>query len=222
MNYLLVLVCSFLVAGSLFAQQGNKSQQTSATGTGGGQVEVETDRFSEVTTVKLKPQLILDTPDHFITMRLEATLGDKKIRSEMEMAHMLATEGAMIWFESQAKIPTDFGDRELHFIVDGKRLKIGESTEELLNSIGKDPDLKPGFKVHELFGNGLNTDQLKQIASSNRVEMRLGKYEFVLSPLVLGNWREFVREFVKHAPSTKFKEKRSLQRKKYLIISRLD
>jgi hypothetical protein len=210
MNYLSMLACSILLAaGGLFLLQGSPSKTTLAADAQSDQVEVKTDRYSEATTVKLKPQLILDTPDHFITMRLEAKFGEKKIRSEMEMADTLTTEGAMIWFDSQAKIPTDFGDRELHFIVDGKRIKIGESSEELLNSVGKDPDLKPGFKINELLGIGLNTDQLKQIASGNRVEMRLGKYEFVLSPSVLGNWKEYVREFVKHAPSTKFKEKRS-------------
>lgn len=209
MNSLSMLACSILLAaGGLFLLQGSPSQTTLAAGAQSDQVEVKTDRYSEATTVKLKPQLILDTPDHFITMRLEAKFGDKKIRSEMEMADALTSEKTFVYFESQAKFPTDFGDRELHFIADNKRLNIGESSGGAPKNAQLSTDLKPGFKTLKTFVNSLSTDQLKQIADSKQVEMRLGKYEFTLSAAVLGNWREFVREFNKHALSTKFKEKK--------------
>jgi hypothetical protein len=209
MKSLSMLACSILLAaGGLFLLQGSQSQTTLAADAQSDQVEVKTDRYSEATTVKLKPQLILDTPDHFITMRLEAKFGEKKIRSEMEMANAIMTESAMIWFESQSKTPTDFGDRELHFIIDNKRLKIGESTSNLFRSSLPDPDLKPGFKFLKKFANSLDTDQLKQIAAGNQVQMRLGKFEFALNSSVLGYWREFVSEFTKHALSTRQKERR--------------
>lgn len=198
MKSLLMLACALMaVGGSPFAQSQPNDQ-----------VEVKTDRFSEATTIKLKPQTILDTPDQFITMSLEAKFGDKKIRSEMDQAAEIMGEKAFVRFESQAKGTTDFGDKELHFIIDGKRLKVGESAATLLKLPGRDPELKPGFKSREIFTNGLSLAQMKQVAEGNRVEMRLGKYEMVLSPAVLGNLRAFVSEFIKHAPSSKLKEKR--------------
>jgi hypothetical protein len=210
MNYLLMLVCSLLIAaGSLFMQQGNKSQQTPVPNAQSDQVEVKTDRFSEATTVKLKPQMILDTPDHFITMRLEAKFGDQKLRDEAEIASAIMSESAFVRFESQSKIPTDFGDKALHFIVDGRRIKAGESAYSFFKLPGPDPDLKPGFKNRETLTNSLKTDELKQIAAGHHVEMRLGKYEFTLTASMLSALQAFVREYVKHALSTKFKEKRS-------------
>jgi hypothetical protein len=198
MKFLLMLACALLaVGGSPFAQSQSNDQ-----------VEVKTDRFSEATTIKLKPQTILDTPDQLITMSLEAKFGDKKIRSEMDQAAEIMGEGATIRFKSQTKKPSDFGDRELHFIVDGKQVKVGESSGRISQFPADDPDLKPGFKIIESFVNTLDAAQLKQIAGGNRVEMRLGKFEFALNAAVLGNVREFVREFAKRAPSSKLKEKR--------------
>ena len=201
MRCMLVLVCallsvSFAVGGPFVWSQQND------------QVEVKTDRFSEATTIKLKPQTILDTPDQIITMSLEAKFGDKKIRDEVDRTSEILGEQAFVRLESQSKGSVDFGDKQLHFIVDGKRIKVGESVGTLLKFPGKDPDLKPGFKNREVFTNGLNLEQMKQIANGNRVEMRFGKYESVLSTTLLGNLREFVRAFTKYAPSGKLKERR--------------
>jgi hypothetical protein len=209
MRNLLIFACSLLsVAGfanGAYGQalQSDKSPQAAAPGSGGGQVEVQTDKFSEVTTVKLKPQAILDTPDQSITMRLEAKFGDKKIRDTTDQVMEMLDEKAMVWFESFANVPTDFGDKELHFIIDGKRLKIGESS-------GGTPDQSPKSTYRSLktFVNILDTDELKQLAAGKHVEMRLGKYEFTLSSAVLENLREFVREFIRYAPSSKLKERR--------------
>ena len=165
------------------------------------QVEVKTDRFSGVTTVTLKPQLILDAQDHFITMSLVAKFGDKKIRNEVDQVAELLAEGALVRFESQSKVATDFGDQELHFIIDGQRLNIGESAGRVSGFSARDPRLKLDFKILKVFVNSLNTSQLKQVAGGSRVEMRLGKYEFVLSTKMLGTLREFNDVFAKLSPS---------------------
>jgi len=199
----LLLVTAFANSAYVRARQGDKLTQTATAGFGGGQVEVKTDRFSEATTINLKPQMILDTPDQFITMRLEAKFGDKKTRDTTDQVMEIMDEKAMVWFESFANVPTDFGDKELHFIIDGKRLKIGESA-------GGTPDQSPKSTYRSLktFVNSLDTDELKQLAAGKHVEMRLGKYEFTLNSAVLENIREFVREFAKYAPSSKLKERR--------------
>jgi len=209
MRNLLIVSCALLSVAAIAngaytqAQQGDKSSQAAAPASAGGQVEVQTDRFSEVTTIKLKPQTILDTPDQSITMRLEAKFGDKKIRDTTDQVMEILDEKAMVWFESFANVPTDFGDKELHFIIDGKRLKIGESS-------GGTPDqsTKSTYRSLKTFVNILDTDELKPLAAGKQVEMRLGKYEFTLTPAVLENLREFVREFTKYAPSSKLKERR--------------
>jgi hypothetical protein len=197
----------FAAVGSVSTQpqKSDKSSQAAAPNSGSDQVEVNTDRSSGKTTIKLKPQLILDTPDQFITMWMEAKFGDKKIRSEIDQTVEILSESAMIWFESQAKRPTDFGDQELNFIIDGNRLALGRSSGGLSRTPGRDPNLKPDFKILERFANSLNTDQLKQVARGKHIEMRLGKYEFALSPTAHENIREFVREFYKYAPSSKLK-----------------
>jgi hypothetical protein len=204
----LLSVTGFANSAYRQAQQRDKSPQAATPGSAGGQVEVKTDRFSEATTINLKPQMILDTPDHFITMRLEAKFGDKKTRDTTDQVMEILDEKATVWFESQAKIMTDFGDQELHFIIDGNHLKAGKSSGGVSRLPMKDPELKPGFKIREVFVNSLDTDELKQLAAGKHVEMRLGKYECTLNPAVLENIREFVREFTKYAPSSKLKERR--------------
>jgi hypothetical protein len=68
-----ILVCALLlvIAGSISFVSGQERQQekmdaaqASDSKSTSDQVELKTDRFSGVTTVKLKPQVILDKPDH--------------------------------------------------------------------------------------------------------------------------------------------------------------
>jgi hypothetical protein len=211
MKRLFVFVCSSLFVFASFGNasaQSQKSVQSSQTATppevSSDQVEIKTDRFSGAITITLKAQTILNTPDQFITMRLEAKFDDQKTKPTTEQAIDILSEGALIYFESLANQPTDFGDKELHFIIDGKPLKIGESS-------GGKPDKanKPGYKVLKRFTNSLNTDRLKQLAAGKRVEMRLGTYELVLSDEVMTNFRTFVSEFIKRAPSSQHKGKRT-------------
>lgn len=210
MKPFLMLVCLLLVVGSPFARQDDKAQQSSASSPQSGQVEVNKDRFSGDVTVKLKPQMILDKPDQFIKMSMEAKFPGKRPDPDEVVARTVEAlqESAMISFESQAKIVTDFGDQELHFLTDGKPLNKGKASGGVLTLGGRDPDLKPEYKIREVFHSSLSTKEMYQIARSNRVEIRLGKYEFTLTPAALDNFRDFVREFAKHAPSGKLKGKR--------------
>src|SRR5262249_35122217 len=76
------------------------------------QVEVETDRFSGKTTVKLKPQVLLDSPEHKLTMVIQNH-----------------DEFIGIRFDSMSKDYIIFGDRALWFIVDGKSARIDTASE---------------------------------------------------------------------------------------------
>ena len=159
------------------------------------QVDVKTDRFSEVTTVILKPQIILETPDRLITMWLEAKIRPKRIDDLVIEAMRAIDEMVLVRFEAQAKSISVAGDTELHLIVDGKRLKVGESARAVLKFGGQDPSLKPGFRSRELFSNGLTVAQLSQVATGHTVEMRLGQYEMTIPPPVLSNFQHFLGEY---------------------------
>src|SRR5262245_58427703 len=123
-----ILVCALLfVGGSTFlvTAQSKRSEGKGAAEAGGAgqtsdQIEIKADRFSGITTVALKPQVILDKEDHQLTMEIKTKLGEKyQFDSERDEVK------AEIWFRSQAKNPIDFGDQELHFLIDDQPLDIG-------------------------------------------------------------------------------------------------
>jgi hypothetical protein len=212
MRILLIFACLLLAAGGLFAQskQADKSQAAPAASDQGGQVEVNKDRFSGDVTIKLKPQMVYEKPDQFITLAIETKLSGKRPSPDDAVGAVtqMFEEHAIIRFDSQAKIVTDFGDEELHFITDGKHINIGKCSGGVVVSHGPDRDLQPGYKVHDAYTSALDTDQLKQIANGTRVEMRLGKYEITLTPTTLRSLREFAIEYSKHSLSSQLKGKR--------------
>jgi hypothetical protein len=106
------------------------------------QIEVKTDQFSNVTTVTLKPQVILDKPDHVITMAIETNLGEKKSSAlQREMVE------ARVKFESQSKGLVDFGDEELYFIINGKPLNLRKHEFKTIPYASESGGLKPGFRL---------------------------------------------------------------------------
>ena len=92
MRQILVCALMFVIAGSIFFAVGKERQREEKGGAqatdskqSNDQVEVKTDRFSGVTTVKLKPQVILDKPDHQMTIDIETKVGGKgRFESEKE------------------------------------------------------------------------------------------------------------------------------------------
>lgn len=209
MKLLLILAClmlpTFIHGTSAQTRQNDKSLPAIAPSSQGDQVESKTDRFSNVTIIRLKPQVLLEKPGHLITMSLDAKFGGKVATDQAGQAAEILAEKAFVRFESQASINTDFGDKQLHFVIDGKPMNVGESAGTLVKLTGKDPDLKPGFKYRELFTNTLDLNRLKAIANGKRVEMRLGNYQFELSPEVLSNIRAFTTECTRYAASGKLK-----------------
>jgi len=149
------------------------------------QIEVKTDRFSNVVTVVLKPQVILDKPDHQLTMGIEAKLGEKKF-SDWEREEIKAIAN----FESQAKEPIDYGDADLHFLIDGKPLNQGKA------DINPHPygDRKPGFKSKKTFVTIFNRRALEQFSVASSIEMRIGIVELKFSKPITANLREYASQ----------------------------
>jgi hypothetical protein len=150
------------------------------------QIEVKTDRFSNVTTVTLKPRAILDKPDHLITMEIETKLGEKAFSDwEKEMIK------AVVKFESQSKETVDFGDEEVHFIINGQPLNLGKSEFHIDPYASIGGKLKPGFG-HRRYGvTLLDRRALEQFSKANQTEMRLGSIELTLNKAMVATLREY-------------------------------
>src|SRR5262245_26499982 len=122
-----VLVCGllFCLVGSIsfIAGQDRKreektsTQKTDAVSTK-DQIEVMTDRFTQKTTLVLKPQILLDKPDHFVTLAIKTQVGDPQLKVY-----------STVYIASQAKAPPDFGGREAAFLVNDEPLTFETGLE---------------------------------------------------------------------------------------------
>ncbi len=159
------------------SQSGDRSERS--------QIEVNKDRFSGATTVKLKPQLILDKPDHQLTMAVEAKLEGKK-----QIGIFQGDETVRATFTSQSKMGINLGDRELHFLVDGEQVKIGRVGSTTANA--SSAPAKPELRVGRYLISVMPLDKLRHIAEGRNVEMRLGTIQVTLDAKLLSNLRAFV------------------------------
>jgi hypothetical protein len=176
-----------------FAQSNNSAGND---GKSGGQVEVETDRFSGNVTVTMKPQTLIDTPELKLTMELEYRLNQKAVAA----SPVLVEEIASVTLNSSAKSSLDYGDRELHFLVDGARLAGRKTSSDSAHPLLSEKDDK-GRRPDFAFFSTLNLSQVERLAAGKKVEMRLGPIETALSPATLAGIRDFAREFAAHAPT---------------------
>jgi hypothetical protein len=192
-----ILVCAllFVIAGSISFVSGQERQQekqdaaqASDSKSTSDQVELKTDRFSGVTTVKLKPQVILDKPDHQMTIEIETKLGEKG-QLDFEKDDVKAEA----WFRSQSKDPVDFGDQELHFLIDDKPLDLGKTPGGANSNMDKST-LKPGFRSRKSFVSIFDRSDLTQFAKARRVEMRLGSIELTLGQPEVAMLREYANQ----------------------------
>src|SRR5262249_25760129 len=185
------------VSGQERQQEKKGAAQASDTKSTSDQVEVKTDRFSGVTTVRLKPQVVLDRPEHQLTIRSETKLGDKK-SFEWEMG----TVSAHVWLESHYNRSVDYGDRELHFIIDGKPLDIGRIT----GGSPTESTLKPAFKIMASFVSIFNRSKLEQISNGKRIEMRFGTVEVTLGQPIVTALREYASQVLTLDKTTREKK----------------
>jgi hypothetical protein len=192
-----ILACVLLltIAGSIFFVAGHERQQekkdaaqTSDAKSMSDQIEVKTDRFSGVITAKLTPQVILDKPDHQMTIEIETKLGEKG-QLDFEKDDVKAE----VWFRSQSKEPVDFGDQELHFLVDDEPLDLGK-TPGGTNAYMDKSTLKPGFRSSKSFVSIFTRSDLEQFAKAKLIEMRLGPIELTLGQPEVAILREYANQ----------------------------
>jgi hypothetical protein len=176
-----------------FAQNNNSADND---GKSGGQVEVETDRFSGNVTVTMKPQTLIDTPELRLNIELKYRLDKKKL----EESPILVEELASVTLKSSVKGSVDYGDRELHFLVDGARLAGRRTSSDSADPLLSEQDDK-GRRPDFTFFSTLVLSQVERLATGKKVEVRLGPIETALSPATLAAIRDFAREFAAHAPT---------------------
>ena len=154
-----------------------------------GQIEVKTDRFSGVTTAILNPQVILDKPDHRMTISFETKLGEKKF-SDLER-DMVSAQANLT---SLLKSPIDFGDQQLHLLIDGKPLDLGECVGGAAESTSEDIRWQQGYRISKSFLSIFNRNAMEQLSKANRIEMRFGTIEQTLSQSNVTNLREYAKQ----------------------------
>ncbi len=177
-----LFITALCLTASSFAQDVKGGKEASGAG---GQVEVKTDRFSNITTVTLKSQTILDKPEHLITMRIETKLEKKEFgdafRDDVD---------AYAYFESHSDGSIDFGDGKIFFLVNGRPLQM--SSGGLETDGFADP--KPGFKINKSGVKIFNRAALEQIGKANEIEMRLGSVELTLGASMVKTLREYAAQ----------------------------
>ncbi len=196
MRQILVSVLLLVFAGSISFVSGQERQQekkgaaqASDSKSTSDQVEVKTDRFSGVTTVKLKPQVILDKPDHQMTIEIETKLGEKG-QLDFEKDDVKAET----WFRSLYKGSVDFGDQELHFIIDSKPLNQGKIPEGVVGATDENMRRQRGFTIKKSFVSIFDRRAFEQFSNATRVEMRFGTIELVLDQPVVAVLREYANQ----------------------------
>src|SRR6266508_873311 len=192
----LVSALLFVIAGSISFVSGQERQQdkkgaaqASETKSTSDQVEVKTDRFSGVTTVKLKPQVIIDKPDHQMTIEIETKLGEKG-QLDFEKDDVKAET----WFRSLYKGSVDFGDQELHLLIDGKPSDLGKIPGGHPKATDENMRRQLGFRISTFFVAIFDRRVLEQFSRATRIEMRLGSIELTLGQSEVALLREYANQ----------------------------
>jgi len=191
MRNLVSTVCVWMVmvslcAGALAQSMERSGSKKMARSNDGSQVEVKKDEFSGVTTITLKPQKLIDSPNHLLTMSAEVKLEGKTYAGVMSV-----DETVLFKFDSQNNGNVDFGDEELHFLVDGEPVKGGSTASGFASSLLDKP--APGFKRRNSYTGGVYLSQLQQIAKGKNVAMRFGSIKLTLDEKLLNSLRDFAR-----------------------------
>jgi hypothetical protein len=180
---------SFFVIGKERQREEKGGAQASDSRQENDQVEVKTDRFSGVTTVVLKPQVILDKPDHQLTIEIKTKLGEKgQLNFEKDDVK------SEVWFCSLYKGSVNFGDQELHFMIDGKPLNLGEMPEGTAEATDENMRRQRGFTIKKSFVAIFDRRAFEQFSKATRVEMRFGPIELMLNPSAVSSLRDYANQ----------------------------
>jgi hypothetical protein len=179
-----------LVAGHDPGREDKVAVQTEGGASKNNQIEVKTDRFSNKTTLVLKPQPLIDKPDHFVTLIINTEV----MKSDDPL--LKVSLYSMVHVASQARVPPDFGDSELHFLVDDKPLDIKYNT---ISDYPMPLESKYYIEKHNLrfkrtYSYFAFDSAYESLSKAENIEMRLGPFELKLNQQVTANLREYARQ----------------------------
>jgi hypothetical protein len=148
-------------------------------------VIVKDDRFGGGRTITLKPQTLIDTSDHLLTLELELKLKTEGLSGIDELDREVTLS-----FRSLSRRGQNFGDKELRFLLDGKPFGAGPTSNRVYR--GGDPE-RPELRVGEQLIGIMSLSALQKVVSARSVEMQLGGMEIPVSAKTLSALRSFVR-----------------------------
>jgi hypothetical protein len=179
----------FVVSGQEHQREEKGGAQSADSRQANDQIEIKEDRFSGVTTVVLKPQVILDKPDHQLTIEIKTKLGEKG-QLDFEKDDVAAE----VRFRSLYKESVDFGDQEFHLLIDGKPLNHGKISGGDAEATDENVRKQRGFRLSTFFVAIFNRSKLEQIGKAKNIEMRLGPIEPTLSQPVVSILRDYANQ----------------------------
>ena len=196
MKAILMYGLLFFTTVSIFAASGQERQRQEKGGAqsadsrqANDQIEIKEDRFSGVTTVLLKPQVIMDKPDHQLTIEIKTKLGEKgQLNFEKDDV------AAEVKFRSLYKESVDFGDQELHFLIDGKPLNHGRISGGDAEATDENMRKQRGYKLSTFFVAIFNRSELEQLSKAKNIEMRLGSIKPTLGQPVVSILRDYANQ----------------------------
>jgi hypothetical protein len=177
MKTLLILICVCLMCVVIVTGQDKRADST------GQSVERKYDRFKDQTTVKLKPQRIIDSksPRHVLEMSAEVTFKGEQPTQWDEMVQIV--------FISSAEKNPYREPVELNFIVDGQRVK--GATSRVGSPYNPRSPLADDMKVAYDIVAFVSLDSMRKVANGKKVEMQLGPTELILDTMTIDNLRKF-------------------------------
>jgi hypothetical protein len=187
---LLVCLIGLIIPVVGLDQQREAKAQSNENKVKNDQIDVKTDRFSNKTTLVLKPQALIEKPDHFVTLTIKTEVGKSDdLREKVSLFSELHVA-------SQAKSPPDFGDSELHFLVNDKPLDITYNTigDYPLSLESKYYIEKNNLRIKRTYTYFVSDAAFTSLSKAENIEMRLGPFELKLSQQVTTNLREYAKQ----------------------------
>ncbi len=164
---------------------GSNSAGRAAGTNDGQQVIAETDRFSGVTNITLKPQKIVETAERFLTVSAESKVG-----GQPSIDYEEADERVLLDFDLQTTGAASYELEDLSFLVDGKSVTGGSVASSFSPLLGVKPTSP--YTKRRTFTGSVSISTLRQLVRGKHVEIRLGSIEAALSPALLNKLGQFV------------------------------
>ena len=124
-----------------------------------------------------------------MTIEIETKLGEKG-QLDFEKDDVKAETR----FRSLYKGAVDFGDQELHLLIDGKPLDLGKIPGGHPEATDEDMRRQRGFRISTFFVAILDRRVLEQFSRATRIEMRLGSIELTLGQPGVAIIREYANQ----------------------------